>query len=143
MLSRAMARRAFFSTSIIVDDQTRTIAEALRYNSLVFVAQDGGFLCQTCVSSPCNEMLEATCDYDESELPVECRQWRIIGAQEPELGHGDTCDHCGKPTSVRDNDDWVDPWPRLNKLHRGSANLDPRWYGGDRDGPSDCDGEDA
>lgn len=104
MLSRADGRRDFFYTPIIVDRQTRTIAEALRYNSLVFVAQDGGFLCQTCVSSTCNEMLEATCDYDESKLPPECRQWCIIGAQEPELGHGDKCGHCGAFTLPKPTD---------------------------------------
>lgn len=143
MLSRAEGRRAFFFTPIIVDGQTRTIAEALRYNSLVFVAHDGGFLCQTCVSSPCNEMLEATCDYDESELPPECRQWRIIGAQEPELGHGDTCDHCGALTLPKPTDADTDaPTPSsYQQMHIAkSRNPDPRWVGcgGDCDGGRDA-----
>lgn len=145
--------RAFLSISIIVEGVTRSIHEVLgsSYNGFVFVAYDGGFLCRTCVESPCTEMVAATCDYDESELPIECGQWCIVGAQEPELGHGDTCDHCGAwtlPPPVDADVPVVEPlWEArkreclrdLDVLQGGTMpwwlreNVD-RYFGGDCDG---------
>ena len=106
MLSRADEHRRFFFHPIItavtefgvLHDR---IGDMLKEN-VVFVTNNGGFLCRTCVSSPCNEMIEAT--LAEGNLAWEDLQWRIIGAQEPELGHGDTCDHCGKWTMAEPSD---------------------------------------
>lgn len=142
MLSRAEGRRAFFFTPIIVDRQTRTIGEALRYNGLVFVAADGGFFCRDCVSSPCDEMADATLA-DLSEVFNEGRQWCIIGAQEPALGHGDTCDHCGTWALPKPTDADADaPIPSsYQQMHIAkSRNPDPRWVGcgGDCDGGHDA-----
>lgn len=41
---------------------------------------------------------------------------------------------------MADNDNYVDPWPLLDKFAQASPNLDPRAYGGDRNGPTDCNG---
>lgn len=39
-----------------------------------------------------------------------------------------------------DHDHYLDPWPLLDKFARARPDLDPRAYGGDRNGPTDCGG---
>lgn len=154
MLSRADGRRAFFFTPIITactefGELHDRLGDMLD-EDVVFVAADGNFICKKCVAMPCNEMVDATLA-DEADLCNEDKQWRIIGAQEPELGHGDTCDHCGAWTLPKPADadvPVVEPlWEArkreclrdLDVLQGGTApwwlveNID-RYFGGDCDG---------
>lgn len=101
-VSKSDARRAFFYAPIVSGvsefGELHDFIGDMLGEDVVFVAADGGFFCKACVSSPCNEMVEATFIGKNYIVADEMRQWCIVGCQEPEPGHGDVCDHCGKPT---------------------------------------------